>query len=97
MAKETKAKENTNTTKTVAEGKKVTNTDLDKQIKNAAKVLGESKKVEVFIPEYLKKRLGTNYPVAINGAVIHVPVGKKVQIPEPLANVLNDALGRLKL
>jgi len=97
MAKETKAKENTNTTKSVAEGKKVTNTDLDKQIKNAAKVLGESKKVDVFIPEYLKKRLGANYPVGINGAVIHVPVGKKVQIPEPLANVLNDALGRLKL
>lgn len=96
MAKE-KTEEKVNTTETLAKGKSASLVELDKQVAKAAKVLGASKKVEVFIPKYLVNRLGANYPVAINGAVIHVPVGEKVKIPEPMALVLNESLGNLKL
>lgn len=89
-------KANVQTTKNAVE-KPTTLAQLDKQMKDAAKVLGEQKKVDVHIPKYLEKRLGKNVPVAINGAVIHVPVGEKVKIPEAMANLLNDSLSNLKL
>lgn len=91
------AKKKVNTSESVKKGKNVTAAELDKSTKDAAKVLGEQKQVEVTIPKYLKKRLGTNVPVSVNGAVIHVPVGKKVKIPESMANVLNNMLNNLKL
>lgn len=86
----------TNTTKSVKE-KTVTAAELDSQIKDAAKVLKDQKKVEVHIPAYLKSRLGNIVPVAVNGAVIHVPVGEKVKIPESMAEVLNESLNQLTL
>lgn len=86
-----------NTSKTISEAAKPTAAELDKQIKEAAKRLGEEKKVKVLIPAYLKKRLGATQPVGINGAVIHVPVGEEVAIPESMAKVLNESLNQLKL
>lgn len=77
--------------------KKVTLKELDNEIKKAAKVLGEEKKVEVQIPAYLQERLGAVVPVAVNGAVIQVPVGEKVKIPESMAKVLNESLNNLTL
>lgn len=85
-----------NTTKSMKE-KTVTAAELDKQMKEASKRLGETKKVEVMIPEYLRKRVGNNVPVGVNGAVIHVPVGQKVKIPEPMAKLLQESLLNLKL
>lgn len=86
-----------NTTKDAKEGQQITQASLDSSMKNAAKILGSQKEVEVFIPKYLKKRLGKNVPVGVQGAVIHVPVGKKVKIPEAMAEVLNRSLNELKL
>lgn len=89
------AEKKVTTTKNIRE---VNNTDLDKEVKTAAKVLGEQKKVKVTIPEYLRKRLGPTVPIAVNGAVIHVPVGEKnVEIPESMAEVLNESMNSLKL
>lgn len=85
-----------NTTKTV-EKKPTTVAELDSSIKKAAAILGDQKKVNVEIPLYLANRLGKNVPVAVNGAVIHVPVGEKVPIPESMAAVLNESLSNLKL
>lgn len=90
--------ETVNTTKSVKENKdKVTMEQLDADMKKAAKALGEEKKVEVHIPGYLKSRLGGTVPVGVNGAVIHVPVGKKVKIPESMAAILNESLSQLSL
>lgn len=86
-----------NTSKSVKTAPKATMAELDANIKNAAKIIGEQKKVAVLIPKYLEKRLGQNVPVAVNGAVIHVPVGEKVEIPESMAEVLNNSLAKLKL
>lgn len=96
MAEEKKKTVNVNTTKSI-KAATVSTSALDKQMKDAAKILGEEKKAEVTIPSYLKGRLGNTVPVAINGAVIHVPVGKKVKIPESMAAVLNNMLENLKL
>lgn len=91
------AEEKVNTTKSIREATKVTAAEMDAEVKKAAKVLGNQKKVEVTIPKYLEKRVGKNVPVAVNGAVIHVPVGEKVKIPESMAKLLNDSLVNLKL
>lgn len=90
------AENKVNTTKDVKAGG-ITAAQLDSEIKNAAKVLNDEKKVEVTIPAYLKSRLGSTVPVGINGAVIHVPVGTKVKIPESMAEVLNESLNQLTL
>lgn len=92
-----KTKKNVNTTKTVTKGKAATAAELDKQIKNSAKILKEEAKKEVLIPKYLKGRLGANVPIGVNGAVIHVPVGEKVKIPASMADVLNESLAKLTL
>lgn len=86
-----------NTTKSVKETDRVTVAQLDEDMKKAAKVLGEEKKTKVEIPAYLKPRLGATVPVGVNGAVIHVPVGQKVEIPESMAAVLNESLSQLTL
>lgn len=86
----------TNTTKDT-KTKPVTQAGLDKDRKVAAKTLGDQKQVEVTIPKYLIKRLGNNVPVGVNGAIIQVPVGKKVKIPEAMAEVLNESLANLKI
>lgn len=85
-----------NTSKSIKEAP-VSMEKLDEERKKAAQVLGEQKQVEVHIPAYLKPRLGNTVPVGINGAVIHVPVGEKVKIPESMAKVLNESLQNLSL
>lgn len=85
-----------NTTKSVRESK-VTTAQLDKEMKDIAKLLGDQKKVKVTIPQYLKERLGSTVPVSINGATIHVPVGQTVEIPEDMATILNESLANLQL
>lgn len=93
------AEEKVNTTESIKNGKQVTAASLDAEMKNAAKILGSDKvkKVAVTVPKYLEKRLGKTVPIVINGARITVPVGKKVSIPEPYAEVLNASLNELKL
>lgn len=86
-----------NTSKSIREAQSVTAAQLDQEMKRAERVLKDEKKIPVTIPKYLEKRLGKNVPVAINGAVIHVPVGKKVEIPESMAKVLEHSLDELKL
>ena len=86
-----------NTTKDLEKGKQATASQLDKEMKEAAKVLGEQKKVSYTIPKYLKKRIGSTLPLGINGAVIHVPVGEKVDIPESYKQLLDQSLENLKL
>lgn len=86
-----------NTTETAKAGGRVTAAQLDEEIKKAAKVLKDEKKVDVEIPVFLERRIGKNVPVAINGAVIHVPVGKKVKIPESMAKVLNNSINQIRM
>lgn len=90
-------KQKVNTTKSMKDNAKATSGQLDAEMKQAAKILGKQKKEKVHIPAYLEKRLGKNVPVGINGAVIHVPVGEDVEIPEAMAKQLNETLKNLKL
>lgn len=84
------------TTKNIKKNAKTTTAELDKQITDAAKILKDEKKVKVMIPKILEKRLGANVPVGVNGAVIHVPVGKEVEIPESMAEVLNASINSIR-
>lgn len=92
-------KSNVNTTKSVKEApaKQYTQAQIDADIKKAGKDLEGEKKVEVLIPKYLKSRIGSVLPVGINGAVIHVPVGEKVKIPEPYKKIVEQSIEGLEL
>lgn len=84
----------TNTTKSI-KSKTPTAKELDAQVKKAAKELKENKKVDVLIPKHLKPVLGNVVPVGLNGAVVHIPVGKKVPVPESMATILNRSLEQI--
>lgn len=45
-----------------------------------AKVLGDQKKMKIFLPTGLG--IQDPLPVAINGAVMAIPVGREVEVPE---------------
>lgn len=89
--------EKVNTSKDLKNNTGISLAQMDAERKKAAQVLGKQKQVEVLIPAYLENRLGKTVPVGINGAVIHVEVGKKSKIPESMAKVLNESLANLKL
>lgn len=84
-----------NTSKSVKEKPKTTLAELDKQVKDVAKVLGSQKKVKVTIPKILEGRLGSVVPVGVNGAIIQVPVGVEVEIPEAMAKVLTESINQI--
>lgn len=87
-----------NTTKSINEGSKVSEKDLQKQVVEAAEKLGKQALVEVSIPKALKPRIGETLPIGINGAFVTLPVdGTKHKIPKALANQLQKVLNNLTM
>lgn len=85
-----------NTTKSINEGAKVVEKELQKQIEDTAKTLGKQPLVEVSIPKSFKPRIGETLPIGINGSFVVLPVdGSKHKIPKPLANQLQKVLNNL--
>lgn len=97
VASETNA--NVQTSKSIKETnrKQYTQAQIDAEIKKAGADLQKADKVEITIPKYLTSRLGTVVPVGINGAVIYIPVGKKVKVPKPFKKIIEDSLNGLEL
>lgn len=86
------AEQNTNTTETLTKPK-VNDTELQQQIKNAAKRLEGEKMAEVSVNKNFQKNIGHSLPLGINGAVIVLPVdGKKRKVPKSYADLLEDYL-----
>lgn len=91
------ATKKTNTTKTIDEGKQVTEKELTAQIKAAGDVFAKQPKVKVSIPKGLKKNIGDTLPIGINGSFLVIPVdGESYEIPESFAEHLNDYLKTLR-
>jgi hypothetical protein len=84
-----------NTSKTMA-NVELSQADLERQIKDAAIILREEKKVKVSIPKALQKSIGLTLPLGINGAMIVLPVdGSEHEVPAPYKALLNDYLANL--
>jgi hypothetical protein len=85
-----------NTTKSINEGKRVTDRELSSQIDKAAKVFSDEKKVKTSIPKSYSRFIGETLPLRINGVGIVLPVdGSTHEIPESFANQLRDYLNNL--
>lgn len=89
------ANENVNTTKSV-KTPKVSNKELNNQIKRAAEAFGKEDMVEVSINKNFQKNIGESLPLGINGVRIVLPVdGSKHKIPKSFARILDDYLANL--
>lgn len=87
-----------NTTKSINEGKKISEKDLQGQVNKAAEKLGKEALVEVSIPKNLKPKIGETLPIGINGSFVVLPVdGTKHKIPKTLADHLQDYLANLTM
>lgn len=84
-----------NTSKNI-ESAQVSDKDLEKQVREAAMILREEKKVKVSIPKVLQKSIGLTLPLGINGAMIVLPVdGTEHEVPAPYKALLNEYLSNL--
>lgn len=85
-----------NTTKSINEGKKITNAELETQLKKAAESFGKEPTVEVSVPKNFQKYIGETLPIRINGVGIVLPVdGTKHKIPQSFSEHLSDYLNNL--
>jgi hypothetical protein len=85
-----------NTTKTIAEVKKVSDLELNAEIKAAAQLLADEVKVKVSIPKSYGRFIGDTLPICINGACIVLPVdGSTQEIPTAFADHLREYLNNL--
>lgn len=91
----------TQTTKNVNEEihkrMKATQADIDAAVKQTADTLKKSKKVKVQVPKFLEKRVGKVLPVGINGAMIFIPVGEEVSVPERYKAIIDESINNLSL
>lgn len=71
----------------------VSERDYQESMNRSLAIFKEMPKTKVSIPKQLVNVLGESLPVTINGCTIVVPVdGKRYDIPEAFADVLNDSL-----
>lgn len=56
--------------------------EIEKEMREAAKRMGNEKLVELFIPEAYKASFGVPFRFSVNGVSIEVPIGMKVKVPE---------------
>lgn len=84
-----------NTTKSIT-GKRVSDSELQAEIKAAAKLLTDEVKVKVSIPKSYEKFIGETLFLSINGVHIVLPVdGSAHEIPETFADQLREYLNNL--
>lgn len=85
-----------NTVESINEGQRVSENDLQAEVKEAARKLGEETKVKVSIPKSYAKFIGDTLPLGINGTFIVLPVdGTTVEIPETFADHLREYLNNI--
>jgi len=56
--------------------------EIEKEMKAAAKKMGDEKLVELFIPQAYAASFGVPFRFSVNGVSIEVPIGTKVKVPE---------------
>jgi hypothetical protein len=87
----------TNTTKSVTESK-VSDAQLQADIKRAAQIFKGEKMKSVSINKNYQKFIGTELPMRINGVLIVLPVdGTKHNVPETFANHIEDYLSNITM
>ncbi len=59
--------------------------EIEKEMAEAARQLGDAELVELFIPEAYKASFGVPFRFSVNGVSIEVPIGMKVKVPAPHA------------
>jgi hypothetical protein len=85
-----------NSTKSVNETTQLTDAELNKQIKELGEVFASQKKVAIAIPVHYQKHVGPTWFLGINGSSMNLPVdGKKYEIPESFADMLQEAMNNL--
>lgn len=74
-------------------GNRISESEMERDAKNAAKVLGKMKTKSVTIPKQMAQYLGETLPACINGACIRVPVdGEAHDVPEPYFEIIKNSL-----
>lgn len=78
-------------TETVKEEIKLTDTQMDKEAQTFGQQLKKMPKVKVVIPvDSLNKNSG-DVTVCLNGYVYQIQRGKAVNVPEPIAEILEES------
>lgn len=85
-----------NSTTSIAEGVKVSDTEIQNEVKEAGKKFGDEPKQKVSIPKNYQKFIGETLPLSINGVTIVLPVdGTQHEIPETFAELLREFINNL--
>ena len=85
-----------NSTKSVNEAPALSDAELADQIKMLGEMFASQKKRAIAIPTHYQKHVGPTWFVGINGVSMNIPVdGKKYEIPESFAELLQDAMNNL--
>ena len=78
------AKKNINTTATLKQSTKK-ESELQKDLETANAKIKGSKMVDVLVPEAYRAAFGDPMKFSVNGVAVAIPIGKKMQVPEPHA------------
>jgi hypothetical protein len=74
-------------------GNKITDAQMEHELKQVQAQLGKMKKKNIMIPKQMADKVGTVIPAWINGVRINVPVnGKDQEIPEAYHEIIVNSL-----
>lgn len=74
-------------------GNKITDAQMEHELKQVQIQLGKMKKKNIMIPKQMADKVGTVIPAWINGVRINVPVnGKDQEIPEAYHEIIVNSL-----
>lgn len=75
----------------VEETKAISKAEIDKIAKNTGKALKKEKQVEIKIPKDPLNKNDEYVPVCINGYIYQIKRGEKVEVPEAVRDILEEA------
>ncbi len=70
---------------------KLSDKELDKMAEDFGEILNAEPKVTIKIPYDSKNPTDDTVPVGLNGYIYYIKRGKKVDVPETIANILEEA------
>lgn len=70
---------------------KLSDKEIDKMAEDFGEILNKEPKVTIKIPFDSKNPSDTTVPVGLNGYIYYIKRGQKVEVPETIANILEEA------
>ncbi len=70
---------------------KLSDKEIDKMAEDFGEILNKENKVTIKIPFDGKNPSDTTVPVGLNGYIYYIKRGQKVEVPETIANILEEA------